>query len=239
MKIALLGYGKMGKAIEAQIKKVGKHNIILKVNTANLNKFTVETLKQADVAIEFSRPNTVINNIDICFDASIPIVVGTTGWYENLEAVKEKCAEKDGTLLYASNFSVGVNLFFKINKLANQLFLKYDAYDVSMEEIHHTEKIDAPSGTAISLANDILAKHPIKKTWKNELNLDRDVLSISSKREEDVKGTHRVTWQSENDEVSIRHKAFNRNGFAKGAILAAEWLAGKTGCFTMDDVLNI
>jgi len=204
MKVALLGYGKMGKAIEALINETGKHSVVLKVNSRNLNDLTIEILKQADVAIEFSRPNTVLNNINLCFDADIPIVVGTTGWRENLETIKQQCIKKKQALLYASNFSVGVNLFFKMNQLVNQLFADYDAYNVSIEEIHHIQKIDAPSGTAISL-----------------------------------KGTHTVTWQSANDQVSIRHEAFSRNGFAKGAILAAEWLPGKTGCFTMNDVLNI
>jgi len=236
MKIALLGYGKMGKAIEAL---VNNNSIVLKINSGNFDELNVNTLKNADVAIEFSKPNTVLNNIELCFEANIPIVVGTTGWYENLEQVKKKCIHLNQSLLYASNFSIGVNLFFKINKLVNKLLVTQSNYNVSIEEIHHTQKLDAPSGTAISLANDILSQHPTKKTWKNELNDAKEVLSITSKRKEDVKGTHTVTWKSENDEISFHHNAFNRNGFAKGAILAAEWLIGKTGCFTMDDFLNM
>jgi len=239
MKIALMGYGKMGKTIEALINEEGKHSVVLKVNSTNLNDLTVETLKKADVAIEFSKPNTALNNIDLCFEANVPVVIGTTGWYENLEVVKNKCSEKNGTFLYTSNFSIGVNLFFKINKLVNKMLIAQSSYNVSIEETHHTQKLDAPSGTAISLANDILSNHPTKKTWKNELNDAKEVLSITSKRKADVKGTHTVTWHSENDEISIHHNAFNRNGFAKGAILAAEWLVGKTGCFTMDDVLEL
>jgi len=239
MKIALLGYGKMGKAINALITEANKHSVVLKISSNNLNDATISNLKEADVAIEFSKPAKVLDNINLCFEAGVPIVIGTTGWYKNLETVKKNCVDNKQAMLYASNFSVGVNLFFKINRLVNQLFLKYDAYDVSIEEIHHTQKVDAPSGTAISLANDILNEHPIKNTWKNELNAPKEVLSIIAKREIDVKGTHTVTWQSENDEISIKHEAFNRNGFAKGAILAAEWLVGKTGCFTINDVLKI
>ena len=239
MKIALLGYGKMGKAINALITKANKHSVVLKISSNNLNDATISNLKEADVAIEFSKPAKVLDNINLCFEAGVPIVIGTTGWYKNLETVKKNCVDNKQAMLYASNFSVGVNLFFKINRLVNQLFLKYNAYDVSIEETHHTQKVDAPSGTAISLANDILNEHPIKKTWENELNAPKEVLSIIAKRETDVKGTHTVTWQSENDEISIKHEAFNRNGFAKGAILAAEWLVGKTGCFTINDVLKI
>jgi len=239
MKVALLGYGKMGKAIEVLIDEAGKHQIVLKVDSSNFKNLTIKMLQKADVAIDFSRPDTALNNLNLCFDAGLPVVVGTTGWYKNLEKVKQQCFEKSGAFLYASNFSVGVNLFFKINKLVNELFAAYNNYDVSIEEIHHTKKLDAPSGTAISLANDILTKHPTKKTWKNELNNAKEVLNIISLREADVKGTHTVTWKSENDSLSIQHKAFNRNGFAKGAILASEWLIGKTGCFTMNDVLKI
>jgi len=239
MKIALLGYGKMGKTIDALIKNEQQHKVVLKVNSSNLNSLTVAKLKEAEVAIEFSKPTTVLNNINLCFTANIPIVVGTTGWLENIETVKKKCLENNKALLYASNFSIGVNLFFKINKYVNNLFAKYSTYNVSIEEIHHTEKLDTPSGTAVKLADAILSNHPTKKTWVNELNTNKELLSITSKREIDVKGTHTVTWQSENDEVSIHHNAFNRTGFAKGAILAAEWLVGKTGCFTMDDVLKI
>jgi len=239
MKVALLGYGKMGKAIEVLIDEAGKHQIVLKVDSSNFKNLNIKMLQKADVAIDFSRPDTALNNLNLCFDAGLPVVVGTTGWYKNLEKVKQQCSEKSGAFLYASNFSVGVNLFFKINKLVNELFAAYNNYDVFIEEIHHTKKLDAPSGTAISLANDILTKHPTKKTWKNELNNAKEVLSIISLREADVKGTHTVTWKSENDSLSIQHKAFNRKGFAKGAILASEWLIGKTGCFTMNDVLKI
>lgn len=239
MKIALLGYGKMGKTIEALVNENNDHSIALKINSQNTSDLTVDALNNIDVAIEFSQPSTVLNNTDLCFEANIPVVVGTTGWYEKLEVVKKKCIKLNQSLLYASNFSVGVNLFFKINKMVNELLAVRSNYDVSIEEIHHTQKLDAPSGTAISLANDILSNHPTKKTWLNELNAANEVLSITSKREADLKGTHIVNWQSENDEISISHKAFNRNGFAKGAILAAEWLVGKTGFFTMDDVLKI
>jgi len=237
MKIALIGYGKMGKEIE-QIAIFRGHEIVLKINSNNLQEFTVDNLKKADVAIEFTTPNAVLKNIYTCFDAGIPIVVGTTAWYKHLDEVKKYCAQKNASLLYASNFSVGVNLFFALNKKLAELMAPYKEYDVMIEEIHHTQKLDAPSGTAISLANDILAVHPTKKKWSLDKS-DEQTLLIKAKRIDPCPGTHSIKYSSEIDDIEIIHTAHNRKGFATGAVIAAEWLIGKKGVYTINDVLNI
>jgi 4-hydroxy-tetrahydrodipicolinate reductase len=237
MKIALIGYGKMGKEIE-QIAISRGHEIVLKINSNNLQEFTVENLKKADVAIEFTIPNAVLKNIYACFDAGVPIVVGTTAWNSYLDEVKNYCKQKNASLLYASNFSIGVNLFFALNKKLAQLMAPYKEYDVMMEEIHHTQKLDAPSGTAISLANDILAIHPTKKKWSLDKS-DEQTLLIKAKRIDPCPGTHIIKYSSEIDDIEIIHTAHNRKGFATGAVIAAEWLIGKKGVYTMNDVLNI
>jgi 4-hydroxy-tetrahydrodipicolinate reductase len=237
MKIALIGYGKMGKEIE-QIAISRGHEIVLKINSNNLQEFTVDNLKKADVAIEFTTPNAVLKNIYTCFDAGIPIVVGTTAWYNHLDEVKKYCAQKNASLLYASNFSVGVNLFFALNKKLAELMAPYKEYDVMIEEIHHTQKLDAPSGTAISLANDILAVHPTKKKWSLDKS-DEQTLLIKAKRIDPCPGTHSIKYSSEIDDIEIIHTAHNRKGFAIGAVIAAEWLIGKKGVYTINDVLNI
>lgn len=237
MKIALIGYGKMGKEIE-QIAISRGHEIVLKINSNNLQEFTVDNLKKADVAIEFTTPNAVLKNIYTCFDAGIPIVVGTTAWYNHLNEVKKYCAQKNASLLYASNFSVGVNLFFALNKKLAELMAPYKEYDVMIEEIHHTQKLDAPSGTAISLANDILAVHPTKKKWSLDKS-DEQTLLIKAKRIDPCPGTHSIKYSSEIDDIEIIHTAHNRKGFAIGAVIAAEWLIGKKGVYTINDVLNI
>jgi 4-hydroxy-tetrahydrodipicolinate reductase len=237
MKIALIGYGKMGKEIE-QIAISRGHEIVLKINSNNLQEFTVDNLKKADVAIEFTTPNAVLKNIYTCFDAGIPIVVGTTAWYNHLNEVKKYCAQKNASLLYASNFSVGVNLFFALNKKLAELMAPYKEYDVMIEEIHHTQKLDAPSGTAISLANDILAVHPTKKKWSLDKS-DEQTLLIKAKRIDPCPGTHSIKYSSEIDDIEIIHTAHNRKGFATGAVIAAEWLIGKKGVYTINDVLNI
>ncbi|MFN7015114.1 MAG: 4-hydroxy-tetrahydrodipicolinate reductase [Bacteroidia bacterium] len=225
MKIALIGYGKMGKEIE-QIALSRGHEIVLKISVENLNDFTIENLKKADVAIEFTAPDAALINMNTCFDAGIPVVVGTTGWNKHLDEVKNACITKNATLLYASNFSVGVNLFFALNKRLAELMLPYNQYNVTMEEIHHTHKLDAPSGTAISLANDILAVHPTKKQWSLEKN-DAENLFINAKRIDPFPGTHRIKYSSDIDDIEIIHTAHNRKGFATGAVIAAEWIAGK------------
>lgn len=237
MKIALIGYGKMGKEIE-QVALSRGHEIVLKISIDNLGDFTHENLKKADVAIEFTAPDAALKNIFTCIDAELPIVVGTTGWNKHLNEVKEYCLNKNGTLLYASNFSIGVNLFFALNKYLAELMASYEQYNVTIEEIHHTQKLDAPSGTAISLANDILAVHPTKKQWSLEKN-DTQNLFIQVKRIDPVPGTHRIKYSSEIDDIEITHTAHNRKGFATGAVIAAEWVFGKKGIYTMNDVLKI
>ncbi|MFN4234336.1 MAG: 4-hydroxy-tetrahydrodipicolinate reductase [Bacteroidia bacterium] len=237
MKIALIGYGKMGKEIE-QIALSRGHEVVLKISLDNIEDCNSENLKKADVAIEFTAPHAALQNMYRCFEAAVPVVVGTTGWYKHLEEVKKECKKYNATLLYASNFSIGVNLFFALNKKLAQLMAPYRQYDVTIEEIHHTQKLDAPSGTAITLANDIIAFHPTKKQWSLEKN-DKENLYIKAKRIDPCPGTHSIKYSSDIDDIEIIHTAHNRKGFATGAVLAAEWLVGKNGIFTMNDVLNI
>lgn len=239
MKIALIGYGKMGKMIEELILQSGKHEIVLKVNSKNLNELTVENLQKAEAAIEFSNPSVAVKNIMFCIDAGVPIVTGTTGWYNQKEDIMKYCNAKNGTVIYASNFSIGVNIFFELNRKLAGLMKRHSQYDVSMEEIHHTEKKDVPSGTAITLANDILSINTQKKKWVNHFSKNAEELSIVSLREPDVPGTHIVVYDSEVDEIEIKHTAFSRKGFAEGAILAAEQIGDKKGFFTFGDILNL
>lgn len=237
MKIALIGYGKMGKEIE-QIALTRGHEISLKVDISNANTYTIEELKKADVAIEFSTPESAINNIYKCFDANVPVVVGTTGWLNKLEDVKQKCNGGNHALFYASNYSIGVNLFFKVNEYLAKLMNNYPDYNVTMEEIHHVHKLDAPSGTAISLANQIIDQIQHKEKWINDTTSNKNELSIISKRIDEVPGTHTVTYGSAVDEISITHIAHNRKGFALGAVIAAEWVKDKKGVFGMNDLMN-
>ncbi len=237
MKIALIGYGKMGKEIE-QIAISRGHTIALKVDISNASTYSIQELKQADVAIEFSTPDSVINNIYKCFDAEVPVVVGTTGWLAELPAVKKKCEENNRSLFYASNYSIGVNLFFKMNTYLAKLMNSYPAYDITMEEIHHVHKLDAPSGTAISLANQAIEQLDAKNKWVNDPAKDTNELGIISKRIDEVPGTHTVTYSSEVDEISITHIAHSRKGFALGAVIAAEWMQDKKGIYGMDDLLG-
>lgn len=235
MKICLLGYGKMGKEIEAIALQRG-HTIVLKVDETNATTFTNTELKKADVAIEFSTPHTVIGNIKKCFEAQVPIVVGTTGWYDEFEMIQELCLQKESTLFHATNFSLGVNLFFKVNTYLAELMNKYDSYDVEMEEIHHIHKLDKPSGTAISLANQVLEKIDRKKNW-SITDHDPETLFIKDVREGEVPGTHIIKYKSDVDDIEIMHKAHNRKGFALGAVIAAEHINGKKGIFTMNDLI--
>ena len=237
MKIALIGYGKMGKEIE-QIAISRGHTIVLKVDATNASNYSIEELKQADAAIEFSTPDSVITNIYKCFEAKIPVVVGTTGWLEHLDAVKLKCKETQQTLFYASNYSIGVNLFFKLNTYLAKLMNSYPTYDITMEEIHHVHKLDAPSGTAISLANQAIEQLESKNKWVNDPAQNKNELGIISKRVDEVPGTHTVTYGSEVDEISITHIAHSRKGFALGAVIAAEWIQNKKGIFGMEDLLG-
>jgi 4-hydroxy-tetrahydrodipicolinate reductase len=197
------------------------------------------TLKQVDVAIEFSTPETAFQNIMKCFDAGIPLVCGTTGWLSKLDEVKQRCTEEQQSFLYASNFSIGVNIFFEINKRLAELMEAQAQYEISIEEIHHTQKKDSPSGTAITLAEDILEHVSRKKKWVNEASTDPGELDIISKRINPAAGTHIVRYTSEVDDIEIRHTAHSRKGFASGALTAAEWIRDKKGFFTMKDVLGL
>lgn len=238
MKIALIGYGKMGKEIEQIILNEGKHEVVLKIGEENLNEFTVENLKQADVAIEFTEPNAAFNNVKKCFEANVPVVVGTTSWNTE-EAVA--MAQKEGKSLFVSpNYSIGVNLFFELNKKLNALMQPYSEYQMDMTEIHHTQKKDAPSGTAIKLANDLIALSSNSfETWALDTASNPSEIAIKALREEHVPGTHIVNYQSDIDAIEIKHTAFSRKGFAVGAVRAAEFLYGKKGVFGMKDLLGI
>ncbi len=237
MIIALIGYGKMGKTIESIALQRG-HSVNLKIDIDSQAAFTKENLQQCDVAIEFTGPHSAKENILKCIDAGIPVVSGSTGWLENRHEVDNLCKEKNGTFLYASNFSVGVNIFFEVNKKLAQLMKGHAAYSISMEEIHHTQKKDAPSGTAITLAEQIMQELPRKKKWVNEASDNPEDLIIISKREDPAPGTHSIKYSSPVDDIEIIHTAHNRQGFATGAVLAAEFLKGKKGIYTMKEVLD-
>jgi 4-hydroxy-tetrahydrodipicolinate reductase len=238
MKIVLIGYGKMGKAIEEIALSKG-HEIVLKINSATTSYFTEENIQKANVVIEFTGPHTAFENITKCIQWGVPIISGSTGWLEQFEEAKILCEEKKGCLIYASNFSIGVNLFFEINKQLAALMEPYENYDVSMSETHHTEKKDAPSGTAISLAEQILAKIRRKNRWVNEPSSEARDLIIRSERIDPAPGTHSVTYDSAIDSIEITHTAHTRKGFALGAVLAAEFANQKIGIFTMKDVLGL
>ncbi|RRA95752.1 4-hydroxy-tetrahydrodipicolinate reductase [Paenimyroides viscosum] len=232
MKIALLGYGRMGKEIEKIALERG-HEIVLRKTEEN----DYSGLEYADVAIDFSIPTAATENISTCFNHNIPVVSGTTGWLEHYNDMTDLCQEKNGAFLYGSNFSVGVNLFFELNSYLAKLMANIKEYNVSMEEIHHTQKLDAPSGTAITLAQGIIAETDYKQ-WTMD-NANDNEIYIDAKRIEDVPGTHSVFYKSAVDEIEIKHTAFSRQGFALGAVIAAEWILGKKGIFTMKDVLNL
>ncbi|SFQ45807.1 4-hydroxy-tetrahydrodipicolinate reductase [Parafilimonas terrae] len=238
MKIALIGYGKMGKAIEAIAKENGDE-IVLKISSSNQNEFTADNLKQADAAIEFTNPHSAVENIKKCLDANIPVVCGTTGWLKDLPEIKNYIEQKNGTFLFASNFSVGVNLFFALNEYLASLMSSHQEYEVSVEEVHHTQKKDAPSGTAITLAEQLIEKIKTKKSWVNDKTNNESELEIISKRIDDVPGIHTIKYNSPIDYIEIKHSAYNRKGFAGGALLAAKFIAGKKGIFTMKDVLGL
>ena len=238
MNIALIGYGKMGKAIEEIAVSKG-HKIVLKIDENNVNDLTKNNLAKADVAIEFTHPGSAFENISKCIEFGVPVVSGTTGWTEKIDDIYKKCTNANGAFLYASNFSVGVNIFFEVNKLLADLMENQREYDVQMEEIHHTQKKDAPSGTAITLAEEILERISRKKNWVNHLSDNTGELEIISERVDPAPGTHKVKYSSEVDDIEIIHTAHSRKGFASGAVLAAEFLAGKKGIFTMQDVLGL
>ncbi|WP_150451568.1 4-hydroxy-tetrahydrodipicolinate reductase [Arenibacter lacus] len=232
MNIALFGYGKMGKMIE-QIALKRNHNIVAKidVDTTEIN------YSEIDVAIDFSMPDAAFGNIKKCMENNIPLICGTTGWLENYENAVQLCKEKDGAFIYASNFSLGVNLFFELNSYLAKMMSNLKQYQVSMEEIHHTQKLDAPSGTAITLAEGVIQETDYT-AWKLDTAKANEI-PITAKRIADTPGTHTVAYQSEVDSIEIKHTAHNREGFALGAVVAAEWILDKKGVFSMKDVLNL
>ncbi|MEO2072222.1 MAG: 4-hydroxy-tetrahydrodipicolinate reductase [Zunongwangia sp.] len=234
MKIALLGYGRMGKAIESIALERG-HEVVLKIDE-NIESYSLEEIG-IDVAIDFSIPDAAFKNITTCFKAGIPVISGTTGWLEKYDEAVKICNDHKAAFIYASNFSLGVNIFFELNKKLAGMMKNLKEYGVEIEEIHHTKKLDAPSGTAISLAEQIIEVNETKKGWHLEKANDNEI-PVFAKRIEDVPGTHTVSYTSRIDDIEIMHTAHSREGFAKGAVFAAEWIKGKTGVYTMKDVLS-
>ncbi len=233
MKIALVGYGKMGQIIDELATKKG-HQIVAKLNETP----TISSLNNAEVVIEFSNPEVAFNNIKFCLENKIPVICGTTGWLSQKPEIEKIAVQNETAFLYGSNFSLGVNLFFEINRKLAEMMAKFPEYNVQLEEIHHTHKKDAPSGTAISLAEDIIENNSTFDAWKLDATENKN-LGIDAIRKDEVPGTHSVFYKSEVDEIEIKHTAFNRNGFAMGAIVAAEWILGKKGIFSMKDVLGL
>lgn len=238
MKIALIGYGKMGKAIEEIALQKG-HEIVLRVDSVSRSTLTAKEISQANVAIEFTTPHAAKENVLLCFEAGVPVVCGSTGWTNELPSIEKLCQEQNGALLYASNFSVGVNLFFELNKKLASLMAHQPSYEVILEEIHHTQKKDAPSGTAITLAQQILQEIDRKKQWVNDISENPQDLEIISQRIDPAPGTHHVKYSSVIDDIEIIHTAHSRKGFAAGAVLAAEYLQYKKGVYSMKDVLGL
>lgn len=238
MKIALIGYGKMGKTI-AELAKNQHHEIILTIDADNKNDLQSDLFKSADVAIEFTQPNQAFGNIIACFEAGVPVVCGTTGWYDKLPKLVAECNEKNGSLIYASNFSIGVNLFFVLNKILAKQMSQYSDYKVSMLETHHTAKLDAPSGTAITLAEDLIKSHIGYQGWTKGFSTDEKSFPIHSVREDPAPGKHEIFYTSEIDEIKISHEALNRNGFSLGALYAANWIKGNKGVHHFPDILSL
>ena len=237
MKVAIIGYGKMGHEIEQVLLQRG-HSVALIIDQNNAGDLNAENLAEIDVAIEFTTPDTAYTNVRTCIECGTPVVSGTTGWHDRLEELQALCREKDSTMIWSSNYSLGVNITFRINRYLAELMNRFDAYNVSMEEIHHTQKKDAPSGTAISLANDILERVERKDKWVNEPTTDANAIEITSLREGTVPGTHTVTYTSEDDKIEIKHTLFSRRALALGAVVAAEFIAPRKGVFTIDDLFE-
>jgi 4-hydroxy-tetrahydrodipicolinate reductase len=237
MNIALIGYGKMGKAIEEIALERG-HSIVLKIDENNTGEFTRDKLAPADVAIEFTSPHSAFENVKKALEFGCAVVCGSTGWTSRLPEIEELCQKVNSAFIYASNFSIGVNIFFELNRKLASLMRTHPEYSVSLEEIHHTAKKDAPSGTAITLAEQIIREFPGKKQWVNHASDQPADLSIVSKRIDPAPGTHCIRYTSSIDDIEIIHTAHNRKGFALGAVLAAEYVKGRKGCFSMKDVLN-
>jgi 4-hydroxy-tetrahydrodipicolinate reductase len=241
MKIALIGYGKMGKEIEKIAIERG-HQIVCRIDLNSPDSFDSDAFRSAEAAIEFTMPEAAYNNYMNCFKQNVPVVSGTTGWLDKLPQIKEMCQNQGKTFFYASNFSLGVNIFFAINKQLAKLMTKTDGYDVKMTEVHHTQKLDAPSGTAITLAEGVLENYPSKKSWtlaNDNANIKADELAITAVREGQVPGIHTITYDSEVDEITIHHSAKSRKGFAFGAVLAAEYVKDHKGFLGMNDLLNL
>jgi 4-hydroxy-tetrahydrodipicolinate reductase len=241
MKIALIGYGKMGKELEHIALERG-HEIILKVDDQSFTADDISKLKTANAALEFSVPTAAYKNIITCLDAGVPVISGTTGWTDRMEEIKTECKKKNGAFFYAPNFSIGVNIFFELNRKLASLMANQNSYEVTARETHHIHKKDKPSGTALKLVEDILRSNTVKKTWKlNEQgqSVAKDELAVIAERKDEVPGFHEVKYISDVDEITIAHNAFSRKGFTLGAILAAEWIQGKKGTFGMSDLLKL
>lgn len=237
MKTAIIGYGKMGREIEKILRERG-HEIALVIDCDNAHELDAEHLQGIDVALEFTTPATAYGNIRRCIECHVPVVSGTTGWTDRLEELKRLCREQGGALFYASNFCLGVNLLFRLNRRLAEMMNRFGQYEVSIEEVHHTQKKDAPSGTAITLAEGIIEGIDRKRGWVNEPAAGDDRIGIVSVREGAVPGIHTVTYESEDDLLQLRHEIKNRRTLARGAVLAAEFLCGKQGVYTMDDLLG-
>jgi len=239
MKIVLLGYGRMGHLIEKLARETG-YEVLSAIHTANAEKIRAHTYEEAEVLIDFSLPDAALQFIPRFLKAGVPVVSGTTGWKDGeLDYLKKVAAEEHTALLYAPNFSVGVNVFFALNEYLAEIMQNVEGYDVSLEETHHIHKKDAPSGTARALAEQILARNKKKMRWVNSKSERPEELEIISKREDEIPGTHVISYQSDYDRITLWHEAFSREGFARGALLAARWIIGKEGIFTMNDVLGI
>ena len=237
MRVAIIGYGKMGHEIEQVLLSRG-HSVALIIDQENAHDLCTEKLAEVDVAIEFTTPTTAYSNVRTCIECGTPVVSGTTGWHDKLEELQALCREKDSTMIWSSNYSLGVNITFRLNRYLAELMNRFEDYNVAIEEIHHTQKKDAPSGTAISLANDILERVERKQRWLNEPTEEGDAIAITSLREGTVPGTHTVTYLSEDDKIEIKHTLFSRRALALGAVVAAEFVAPRKGVFTIDDLFE-
>ena len=237
MKVAIIGYGKMGHEIEQVLLSRG-HSVALIIDQDNAHDLCAEKLAEVDVAIEFTTPTTAYSNVRTCIECGTPVVSGTTGWHDKLEELQALCRERGSSMIWSSNYSLGVNITFRLNRYLAELMNRFEGYNVAIEEIHHTQKKDAPSGTAISLANDILERVERKQRWVNEPTEEGDAIAITSLREGTVPGTHTVTYLSEDDKIEIKHTLFSRRALALGAVVAAEFVATRKGVFTIDDLFE-
>lgn len=238
LKIIIIGYGRMGREIKPVAEKRG-HEVFMTIDKDNQEDFTPENLKKADVAIEFTQPDTAFDNIMKCFESNLPVVSGTTGWMDRFYDIRRYCLENDQAFFHAANFNIGMNLFFKVNEYLAKIMNHYSNYDVEIEETHHVHKVDAPSGTAVKLAESLINEIKRKNRWKKEKSEKSDEILVKSIREDEVPGIHKVMYSSSFDEVELKHSAKSREGFALGAVMAAEFIHDKQGIYSMDDLLNI